>query len=327
MEDHRICTFRRIGQGFCGSVWAAPIDSNEIHAIKRENGGPGRNVYNDYIMHDKILSALPQQSVQIPDCYRYVHRTDYAWWDQRLARFPDRFQVPGNALVTERVPPFPASVRYGIIEKYCPEKLVSSIKVSDADQDCLVRPYLGRSRRQERQTGFHAFSLRNYPLHVDQMEELSLDKAKYARIMAETLAAMYWKAEVDANDVEFVLAPPRRGHRSSSNIHLNGSVSNNVIRSPFLGNHTMWILDFDCCRDMSQDEEGVKQAVAAFYRNDPFFPRPGRDDVRDQQLWKMFRERFLEVSKEIVGAGERAGLPDLWVRLVEENGRMATVLE
>ena len=59
-----------------------------------------------------------------------------------------------------------------------------------------------------RRMRFQAFSLRNYPLHLDQMEELAIPfdhLESYARAMAETLAVMHWGAGMDGNDVEFVL--------------------------------------------------------------------------------------------------------------------------
>jgi hypothetical protein len=66
------------------------------------------------------------------------------------------------------------------------------------------------------------FNLRNYGLCVDQMQDLGLDIAGIVKVLAEALAEAlahcYWKARVDANDVEFVRAPtpdtdPRHGSR------------------------------------------------------------------------------------------------------------------
>ena len=38
-------------------------------------------------------------------------------------------------------------------------------------------------------------------------------------------------------------------------------------------------------------------------------------------MWRAFRERFLEASREIVGEdGEREGLPGMLVTLIEERG-------
>lgn len=143
------------------------------------------------------------------------------------------------------------------------------------------------------------------------MEELHIDAALYARIMAETLAYLYWTARIDANDVEFVLAPPR---------HDGVSTTARTMPSPVLGEHCLWLLDFDCCRVMSEDEMGVRQAVKAFLKNDPFCPRLGRQDERDRGLWREFRERFLGSSEAILGReGAGARLPGLWVDLVEER--------
>jgi len=67
---------RRIGAGFCGSVWAPRTASENAHSFKREDGGPGRSVYNDYVMHQKILSALSisqsanQSKVHVTGCWK-----------------------------------------------------------------------------------------------------------------------------------------------------------------------------------------------------------------------------------------------------------------
>lgn len=46
------------------------------------------------------------------------------------------------------------------------------------------------------------------------MEKIRPKTHDYAITLADALAFLYWAAKVDANDVEFVLAPPR------SNSHL-----------------------------------------------------------------------------------------------------------
>ena len=312
--------FRRIGQGFCGTVWAALAGTGDPSAIKREDGGPGRSLHNDYEMHKRVLKSLPARfpRLLVPACHEYVSCHDHTWWDERLSRFPKEFQVACNVLVSERIPPFTKQVRDILIERYCPESLrpnIELIKSSEPNRDCLIRPYLGRRRRLEKQSESKSFSLRNYPLHIDQIEELQLDAKLYARIMAETLAHLYWKANVDANDIEFVLAPPREGH-------LNHLPHRSTITSETLGDHVVWILDFDCCRPMTLDAEGVQQAVAAFYKNDPYYPRPGRVTGADQVLWDEFKERFLEASAATLGQGSpEARLPALWVGSVERRSR------
>ncbi|MCJ1411790.1 hypothetical protein MMC19_005882 [Ptychographa xylographoides] len=312
--------FRRIGQGFCGTVWTTSTGSADTYAIKREDGGPGRSLFNDYNMHKIILENLTvsQTRISVPGCHQYVSSDDRTWWNERISGFPKDFQVPCNALVTDRIVPFPQAVRDFLIDAYCAEPLRSSIKISEPDQDCLIRPYLGRRRRIAKQSKFHGFSLRNYPLHIDQIEELALDGAVYARIMAETLADLYWRAQVDANDIEFVLAPLK----DAQTIQIEErSAHDTTIRSQILGEHVVWILDFDCCKHMALNETGVQQAVDAFYRNDPFYPRPGRHNIKDQALWSEFRYRFLEASSAIFSQGSPAArLPVLWVDSVEQRG-------
>ncbi|KAL8733189.1 MAG: hypothetical protein Q9181_003672 [Wetmoreana brouardii] len=308
--------FQRIGQGFCGTVWAPLRGFESDRAIKREDGGPGRSLYNDFIMHRKVLESLSacHSRIRIPACHRYVC-AEVTWWNERILRFPDDFQIPCNALVTERIPQFPRSVRDTIVELYYPESLKPSIKLSEPNQDCLIRPYLGRRRRSASSTPsrFQAFSLRNYPLHIDQIEELGLNSILYARLMAETLAIIYWRAHIDANDVEFVLAPfpiPSGAHSAHSA----------TITSDILGTHAMWILDFDCCRHIAMDETGVEQAVAAFYRNDPYYLRPGRDNIKDQSHWNEFKDRSLGTSAATLGREDpEARLPALWVDMVEQR--------
>lgn len=151
-----------------------------------------------------------------------------------------------------------------------------------------------------------------FPLHVDQMEELGLENIfQYATVMAETLAFLYWVAHIDANDVEFVLAPSTQ----------QGQVSKLFLCS-FLGQHTMWLLDFDCCKPMAMDEEGVSQAVAAFYGNDRFYPRPDLSHPRDQQLWEHFHRSFFQFSARFLEHEneEMRALPELFTRKVGVRG-------
>ncbi|MCJ1231589.1 hypothetical protein MMC12_008267 [Toensbergia leucococca] len=152
-------------------------------------------------------------------------------------------------------------------------------------------------------------------LHVDQIEELGLDAILCTRIMAETLANLYWRAHVDGNDVEFVLAPPREDHSFQSEGRHSTPITSHI-----LGEHVIWILDFDCCKDMPLDETGVEQAVVAFYKNDPFYPRPGHDNIQDQTLWREFKDGFLEASEAMLDQGSlEARLPVLWVDSVEQR--------
>lgn len=91
-------------------------------------------------------------------------------------------------------------------------------------------------------------------MSIDQMEQLNLDVDRYATAMADMLAIMHWSAQIDASDMEFVLVPPRLTSADST------------LKSIHLGEHDIWILDFNCCHDMTMDTAGIDQAWPAFYK-------------------------------------------------------------
>lgn len=70
----------------------------------------------------------------------------------------------------------------------------------------------------------------------------------------------------------------------------------------FGGEYAIWMLDYDRCEEMSQNELGVNQAVNAFWRSDSYFPRPYRDGQteEDRSLWYTFRTRFLNTSSKLL---------------------------
>lgn len=322
MSTFENAELRPIGEGACGTVWALPAAIGNTTVIKRENRDHARSLYNDFIMHRKIyeeLSAI-SCSIHVPRCHKYVSRDNLVWWEERITFFP-KGTLPCNIVASDRIPPFPEAARDQIFKKYCPESGRVNIRKPELDHDCLIRPYLGQRRPLDGRPRPERPTLRNYPLYIDQMEELNLDTICYAKIMAETLAELYWRVKIDAADIEFVLAPPRercvnpeeRRRRSLWSWTLLG--------------HVVWILDFDCCRDMSTDKKGVRQAVGAFYRNDPYYPRPGRQNINDQTLWSVFKERFLEASKGILDQGSpKALLPDYWIELVQQLGQAGDTL-
>lgn len=141
------------------------------------------------------------------------------------------------------------------------------------------------------------------------MESIGLIPQDYAISMADALAFLYWIAKVDANDVEFVLAQPRSNGSPVSK-------SSNLYHSGVLGAHAIWILDFDCCNDMTLDDSGIEKACRCFWHNDPYYPRPGSSDASDQKLWEDFRDRFLTTSEKIL-KHEAAEIKQLPRRLIE----------
>jgi hypothetical protein len=328
MEDSS-SRFRCIGKGLCGSVWAVDRPGNS-RALKREDGGTGRDIQNDYDVHRRVLASLQSlrdkhealtglAKIHIPECHALISPNDYDWWTKRLYRFPKGY-TPCKTLISERIQPLSRPVRETLIHKFCPVQLQDTIKADRDNEDCIARVYLGRRRfRPESATRRKQFfSLRNYPLHLDQMEEMGgVDTLAYAGIMAETLAMMHWGAQTDANDVEFVLASPP----VSTSTPPAEALDSTTFSSETLGEHAMWVLDFDCANIISMDEAGVDQAVAAFWRNDPYYPRPGGSNEHEKLLWKTFRTRFLEASLAVLrwDNPDCLHLPGLLMDKIEEE--------
>ncbi|TFB04256.1 hypothetical protein CCMA1212_003344 [Trichoderma ghanense] len=322
----------RIGQGRCGTVWAVPClacDDDHNHlAMKREDGSTGRSISHEYRIHQKITRASIQSSFTsfaIPQSIGFLDAEDNAAWSVILPRLPPDYTAC-NAIISEKVLPVKASARRLLVQKFRPDVDEEEMLRSQSNEHCLVRPYLGRRRfrqsEMEASTGIsrrrlRALSLRNYPLHMDQMEQLGLDPSGYAVAMADALAFLHWVANVDGNDVEFVLGQPRCQSDASSSTGARAiSCSNDTA---ILGPHVVWILDFDLCRDMSLDEEGVDQANKAFWGNDPYFPRPGSSNLADERLWTIFQDRYIESGAAILHEEPDCikRLPDLFIEQIK----------
>ena len=307
--------FRKIGKGHCGSVWA-PDCTGKASAFKRADGLTGRSIENDSNMHQRIEHAFIVSQVEHPSRFaqlcilqhrRLISGKDTIWWRSHQSMFPAQFEAC-DTLETERILPLERRTREMLINKFCHPQIKDTIKASRDDEDCLVRPYLGRRTHG---AGSRFFTLRNKPLHLNQMLELDLPVIEYAHAMADALAIIYWRAQVDARDIEFVLAPARPDQISPSAI----------FQSAEMGPHAMWILDFDCVRSISMDAAGVNEAATAFFEaNDPFYPRPGSDDEDDRKLWGVFVQRFLQSSRMILG--ESSNLPAMLIKRLEEMGEL-----
>lgn len=179
-----------------------------------------------------------------------------------------------------------------LAERYCPAEMSEDILKSRQNHHCLVRIYLGRRRlMHQTQRRLKFFSLRNFPLHADQVEELNLPSEAYTKGMAEALANLHWRVRTDGADVEFFLGAPRGIENADYP----------------LAEHSLWMLDYDCSRPIEADETGLRAIARAFWRKDPYFPRPSATDVQSQSLWEIFSAEYRRVGREIVKAYPREG--------------------
>ncbi|KAH8125907.1 hypothetical protein LI328DRAFT_166716 [Trichoderma asperelloides] len=230
---HESTQLERIGQGRCGTVWAARCSKCDGHghlAMKREDGSTGRSISHEYKMHQKLLRASSQShpsSFAIPESFGFLNSQDSSTWSGILPRLPGNYTAC-KAIVSEKIIPVRASTRRLLIRKFRPDVDEESAMNSSSNEHCLIRPYLGRRRYRNPETDteprkrLRAFSLRNFPLHLDQMEQLGIDP------------------KVQSEDA------------CLNNINI-------------LGPHAIWILDFDLCRDLILDESCIEQACNAFW--------------------------------------------------------------
>lgn len=253
-------------------------------------------------------------AVRIPESFEVI-KADDSWWATELERFPgDRTAC--TAYFQKRIPAVPQMIREQLIGRYCPEAIQVTTRSSRENEDCLIRIYAGKRRRQgARPSPF--FNLRNYGIHIDQMDELGVDTTAVVKILAEALAHCYWRAHVDANDVEFVFAPATLPTRSTAPRFRIARLEQELY---------IWMLDYDCVQYMNQNEEGIQQAVHAFYQNDAYFPRPHfyghtRENV---QLWEIFKKHLLDISNGIL---DDLSLAQEWVKQVEQEGRRRAAVD
>ncbi|KAI9733648.1 MAG: hypothetical protein M1834_003250 [Cirrosporium novae-zelandiae] len=333
---HQNELFHHIGRGTCGTVFERPETTMALKKAKREPF----ELWNDYLTHVKILEKLElfkglENSFRVPLCYYYINnQEDPNWWLANEWRFPAEHREPAHILCTERILPLPEATRKLLIEKYCPEKIKEEALASIANRDCLVRIYLGRTRRQyERPPRF--FTLRNFILNLDQIQELELDAQDFARRMANALAFLHWTVHSDANDIEFVLgsfpAPSGlcRWIKWDDLVKLPACTSTRKYVEGFMTRVTeFWVLDFNLCNDISMDEKGVAAAVKAFLMNDPYFPRPFPERIEDGYLWETFEDQYLITSSELMdqdpsSTANMRSLPELFISgVIEKHGQM-----
>jgi hypothetical protein len=213
------------------------------------------------------------------------------------------------------------------------ETLRDNLVDAKTNEHCLIRPYLGRRRigsedGESRRSMLRGFSLRNYPMHIDQVEALGLPAHEYASAMADALAFLLWVAEIDACDVEFVLARPRPDSLLPNPEETRPNpchLGSRTFTSGVLGSHALWILDFDCCKTLPMSPEGVRLAAERFWRNDPFYPNPRANlkCEKDTALWEVFKNRFLETSGKVMASKDEVirELPGQFIaRVVETIG-------
>ncbi|KAL8953553.1 MAG: hypothetical protein Q9222_000611 [Ikaeria aurantiellina] len=293
--------FSVIGLGSCGTVLEIP--GTEL-AIKK--GNDVKSMWNDFQLTNRVHNAITETREMIQDafptntiprsprCHSFRLPSNPEFWKNNLERFPSSHRSIGAAFHVDRILPLPRSIREALIDLYFAEEEEEEAKQTKENKACLVRLYLGENER----AGETYDTLLNFPLRLNMIENLGLEKEALAEEMAITLATVHWEAQVDAMDIEFVLgsatsSEKRRAYQSTDEPH-------DVDELDFTMRQIhLWVLDFDKSTAIKLDAEDVKsRLVPAFLGNDPYYPRPDLDE----ELWKTFTAAYLKTSRLILKA-------------------------
>jgi hypothetical protein len=244
---------------------------------------------------------------------------DTAWWSEHLKRFPTQLlHKPSNLFCYERVFPLSQPLRDALIDRYAPDQAkITELKADPANKDCLARIYLGKGRETRND---YSFQVRNFNLHLDQMEDLGMNFKEYSTAMGKALATLHWGCCIDGKGVEFVLGspggiqnfkkpgsgaypPPKAPIRKPltenqiSKLAPNTSTWQSYATAYTLPTTGIWMLDFSRCSVLSEDMKEMKaQMMQSFFGNCSYYPRPSPALARDKTLWKLFRQSYELIS-------------------------------
>jgi hypothetical protein len=319
--------FSIIGKGQCGSIFA--LKGTQMVVKLPNSANKIEELHSDFRIHRRIHNAFitvfsNHRNIHIPKPEVWLTSGSEHFWSQNASLFGHDVEVPNYGLVSERIYPLPYPVREAIVNALCPKPILNARDAflkHPENKDCLIRLYLGR-RHDNRISNPQNIRLRNFPMHVDEMERIGLDTKRYAKVMAEALAVMHWKAGVDATDVEYVLgsSPMVAGKPSDADVDAADIDALGKLYHTDFEHRTisLWLLDFNECKQFEHNREGMTRLVRGFWFNDPYFPRPIPTNIKDEELWYAFSSHYLEVSQELVG--ENAG-PKMFIDGVVEEGK------
>ncbi|CAG9941242.1 unnamed protein product [Clonostachys rosea f. rosea IK726] len=332
-EDN-ICEQRsiEIGKGQCGTIFA--LSGTDTVAKIPHSAEKADQLWSDFQMHYLVLEAMNEvdtklkMDINIPELHSWVCPATKPFWTHYGLRFPQDIDAKNFALVSNRVFPVPQPVRGALLDVLCPpaiQKQKQAFLAKPENKNRLIRLYLGRRETTKAKQNIRNIRLQNFPLHVNEMEDLGLDTASFAQVLAQTLAILHWKAGVDGNDVEFILGSSPKSTRLPSRAEVMGGDKYSFgtrFRFDFSRRSiSLWLIGFNQCSTFEDNEAGLKKIVDAFFWNDPYYPRPNSTNDRDQTLWAAFSQRYLEVSRTFTDSTT----PGAFIAQIEERDRKGTV--
>ncbi|EUC44524.1 hypothetical protein COCMIDRAFT_97946 [Bipolaris oryzae ATCC 44560] len=300
-----------IGRGTCGTVFE--IAGTET-AIKKGSDKQGlwvdanlTNVACRAVVETKALleSMFPGSSIpRVPQVYGWVRDEELEkWWEVNRSRFPDQDNATGYLFQVQRILPISKATRTALIKNYFPKEFHESSLADPSNKACLVRPYLGM-RRSDHEFDHPAETLQNFPLHLDQMEDIELDIALFSREIAIGLAVIHWRAGLDGMDVEFVLGSSAIGSELPPIVeHFESVQPFSIPAGDFTRRQThLWMLDFDKASklDFNDWKKTRQQMVTAVTANDPYFPNPATSGESEELTWSAFEAAYLQAADALL---------------------------
>ncbi|MCJ1461502.1 hypothetical protein MMC07_000099 [Pseudocyphellaria aurata] len=304
--------YRIIGLGSCGTVFEVP--GTQL-AVKK--GPDTKAMRNDFLLTNRVYNAIadtrdflqdafPERTIpKSPQCPDFMLSSSKDYWDANRDKFPKSHRETGAAFQVDRILPLSQPIREALIKVYFEDsdEIQEEAKNDVDNKDCLVRIYLGENETPKQESECYD-SLRNFPLRLNMIEDLDLDKIVLATEMAIALAVIHWEAQVDAMDAEFVLGSAaetpserRRPYAADKQfVELPPPSEVHTFQFNERSIH-LWVLDFDKATPIELTANDVdKKLVPAFLGNDPYYPRP---DV-DEELWVEFSRIYLMASELIL---------------------------
>lgn len=326
--------FRQIGKGQCGTVYA--IGQDRVTKLPNSTV-KADELFQDARIHELVIKAIQcvrrdshiRIDINVPGFTAWLDPTSQPFWRDTVRRFDARsISVPNYGLISDQIHPLHLETRRTLVDTLYPRSTKDqklTLLNRQENSDCLVRLYLGRREVDRSKLDHNNITLRNFPLHIDEMKHFKLDTKAYAEVMAQTLAVMHWKAGIDANDVEFVLGsapefnktPQHKGIQNET-MDTAAKLYNFNLERRSIG---IWLLDFNQCSTFSDDAAGLKKIVDSFWWNDPYYPRPNSTNLEDKELWEIFAEAYLALSSKLT----ESPTPQMFIQAIKEQGNQRSL--
>jgi hypothetical protein len=347
LRDANLCTLKlvQIGRGAFGTIFEIPGTGC---CLKKTLTSPDK-LWEEFIVgqrmrqkvngtaSDAIYTSEQLQKVIMPMVPRYLWsggmgdaESASRWFKDIGHIFPvkNEGQKPGPIICLERIMPLPKLIRDSLIKLYFKPENRRKALADKANNNCLCRPYLGRrsseiapeKREKELQT------LQNFPLYLDQLEELEMEPLTIAQDMALGLAAGHWSASANMLGVEYVIGSrpltlpevrllvldaDEEAIRNNSSRRVRDMAPMETTQSdgrPSFRNRALqlWMIDFNKVSRTKPSlgdnySKEIEQLVSDTRATDgPYYPRALPNTEVDWKVWLTFAKTYISASKIIL---------------------------